>query len=80
VNTGPLSILHFVLTEYVRAARGEQARREEATVQRLLQCWASEFEPCVILRQGTYEVVGLGVDGDPTGTVVVAAAALKETP
>jgi hypothetical protein len=46
-----------------------RARVDEALIKILLGRWVSGFEPSVVIRRG--EIVGLCVDGDPTGYVCV---------
>lgn len=44
----------------------------EDLLRRLLSKWVSEFEPALIInRRSSLDVLGLGVAGDPTGTVVI---------
>lgn len=49
-------------------------RKQEDTIRELLGRWVSELEPVVIFREvhpHTQTIVGLGMKGDPTGTVAV---------
>lgn len=50
------------------------AVQQETILRFLLERWVSELEPVVIYRyHDPLRIVGLGIKGDPTGTIVVAA-------
>jgi len=45
--------------------------RDEVVLREMLGRWVSESEPCLAVRQGTGEIIGLTRYGDPTGTIVL---------
>lgn len=45
---------------------------QENTIRELLSRWASGLSPVILYQRGGMQIVGVGIEDDPTGRVVVA--------
>lgn len=59
------------LLSHASAALKARVSRDEATLREMLGRWVSESEPCIAVRLGTGEIIGLARADDPTGTIVL---------
>lgn len=64
-----------LLQDFVEREMSRIMILREAAVRRMLEQWVSECDPCIIMRQDKGDlldrIVGLGLEGDPTGMIVI---------
>lgn len=62
--------MSYTLAELADRSALQKAAADEKIIRMLLGLWVSEFEPSVVY-DSRYNIIGLSVAGDPSGTVYV---------